>query len=335
MPPSSYSKASQSIAPYIDEYSKVGECFCPYLMRISTPNYCSPVINTDSLGFRHTSRQDQTIISPFHSLRSLDEPLALCLGSSALFGVGSSSDSNTIPSYLDAYGIQNPLNAGIRACNSTQELSAFSFLFPFIKERLERVIIFSGINNLTLDFVGSPALPYLNSLFNSESVKLALNKRIGIRFLTNLLLTQLILRFKPDKSHNQDNFPRMPASFHTIAMLEQIKAVCDHSCIPVYFFMQPIASLCKTNQSSEEDALLNSLHTNDSQYLRSRLLHDIDKYRMQVEKFCLESGISFLDINHHLPNSSESWYFVDSIHLSDDGSRACANIISRYIKENT
>jgi hypothetical protein len=332
---SHYSNAVQAIAPYINEYNNIGECFCPYIMRISTPDYRSRVINTDSLGFRYTIMQDGKVISPFQSLLSLSEPLTLCLGASALFGVGTSSDSTTIPSYLDTFGIQNPLNAGIRACNSTQELNAFSFLFPFVKDRLERVIIFSGINNLTLDFVGSPALPYLNSLFNSESIKLALNKSNSLRYLSKLLFVEILSRVKSDRSNKRAVVPRMPASFHTTAMLEQVKALCDQICIPVYFFMQPIASVCKTSHSSEEDALLNSLRTIDSQYLRSRLLDHIDEYGVEIEKHCSERGIYFLDVNDHLANSHDSWYFVDSIHLSDDGSKACAKIISQYIKKHS
>lgn len=327
-----YLSEAQKIAPYINDYNKIGESFCPYLMRVSTPNYSSTTINTDPYGFRISHKPDGSIISPYELCLSSHQSLNLCLGSSALFGVGSSTDRTTITSHLAKLGINNPINTGIRACNSTQELIAFLLLYPHIKNRLERVIIFSGINNLTLNFVGSPTLPFLNPLFNTEAQALNVNKHKSIKHLSSLLFTELLSRFKL-RSTISKTLPGMPPQFHTITMLDQIKSLCHHNNIPLYFIMQPIASICEKKFSPEESLLINLLNTKDNKYLRNSLAHEFNSYLSAVENFCLENNICFLDSNKYLSNSANNWYFVDSVHLSDDGNRACAEIIYQLIQD--
>ena len=54
-------------------------------------------------------------------------------------------------------------------------------------------------------------------------------------------------------------------------------------------------------------------------------------YSSQIEAHCLEAGIHFLDANQHLSDSSDNWYFVDSVHLSDGGNNACSQLIYDFI----
>ena len=139
-------------------------------------------------------------------------------------------------------------------------------------------------------------------------------------------------RFKL-RSTISTNKAGMPPEFHTIAMLDQIKTLCHHNNISVYFVMQPIASICGKNFSPEELILINSLNTADNKYLKNSLSREFNGYLSAVENFCLENSIRFLDSNKYLSNSPDHWYFVDSVHLSDDGNKACAEIIYQLVQD--
>ena len=113
------------------------------MMRTSTPNYKSNLISTDEAGFRHT-KVGNLNLSPLSKKKfKKDMKVNIFLGSSALFGIGASKNKYTIPSFLAKYGINNPINFGIPAFNSTQELISF-LLFRPQEVEIERIIIFLG-----------------------------------------------------------------------------------------------------------------------------------------------------------------------------------------------
>ena len=76
-----------------------------------------------------------------------------------------------------------------------------------------------------------------------------------------------------------------------------------------------------------------NFNTSDNSYLKDSLSREFGSYLADVEEFCRSTEICFLDSNKHLSNSADNWYFVDSVHLSDNGNRACAEIIYQLIQD--
>lgn len=300
-------------------------------MRISTPNFISPVVSTDQYGFRHTICNSKTIsVSELINTEITD--VTLCIGSSALFGVGSSGNGYTITSYLSKLGIACPINLGNRACNSTQELIAFTVFLPLIQHKLKRVLFFSGVNDMTLSMVGDSIFPYINPLFNSQAIALQANKRTSISHLTRMIFSELKQRLRHPNGQNPiSSLPRKDAWFHTFSTIDAVNRICRSRSIPCTYFFQPLAPICKKNLSREEEILFGSLDNPELSLLRSTIAEEYHKHVYSLKTQCADHRYSFVDLNNHILDNPEDWLFVDSIHLSDKGSEVCARIIAQYL----
>ena len=76
----------------MEVYDKLTVDWTPYLMFFNKPNFRSNVVNTDSRGFRFSGMMGEG--------DNLTKPINVFSGGSTAFGVGSTSDKNTIPSLL-------------------------------------------------------------------------------------------------------------------------------------------------------------------------------------------------------------------------------------------
>ena len=132
------------LLPQLKCYDLLGSDWVPYLIFQQTKNFRSEILNTDSFGLRFNNKVDQnskkTIFDENNSKKK-----CVVVGASSAFGVGSTTDSNTIPSFLSAGSDYHYYNFGARAYNGFQELILYQSLINKIDE-LEKVIIFSGIN---------------------------------------------------------------------------------------------------------------------------------------------------------------------------------------------
>lgn len=139
------------MAEYEQKFTDAGEVrWLPYLMYFHPTDHCSPVVNTDSSGFRY-SESLGTNYSVIDGGKN-NGPVRLLAGSSTVFGIGASADSWTLASRLthnDSRG-QRWINFGGRSFNSTQELVLFTLNRHHLP-RVDEIVLFSGFNNLGLE----------------------------------------------------------------------------------------------------------------------------------------------------------------------------------------
>jgi len=325
----------KKLLPFLGEYEKLGEILCPYIMRTSTPNYRSNLISTDEAGFRHTKLGNYDLSPLSKNILKKDMKVNIFLGSSSLFGIGASNNKYTIPSWLAKYGINNPINFGIPAFNSTQELISF-LLFKPQEVEIERIIIFSGINNFTLKEVGKCSLPNISPLFNNDIVTFNINKDKSSRELIKALLNKFISKINLNKKHanKQTLITRQFDPINqTINDLKIINSIAKNSNSKLYFFFQPLASLMNKKFSVEEQMILDSLKNNnyETRFLNKKIISQYNKSIKFLESFCKEESISYFNLNNELKTNSDDWFFSDSVHLTDYGYSICSDFIKSVL----
>ena len=136
-------KERNIIAPQMKDYDAIGDTWVPYLMRFDTANREYRSVATDEWGFRKSTASDGQEIDG-NAARNSKHGVNVVLGASAVFGVGATSNSQTISSHLNRLGSPEWLNYGGRALNSTQELILFQL---FLTRKLNNIVICSGDRN--------------------------------------------------------------------------------------------------------------------------------------------------------------------------------------------
>ncbi|RMD60385.1 MAG: hypothetical protein D6828_00035, partial [Nitrospirae bacterium] len=129
-------------------YHRAPRVYAPYIMEMSAPNYSSPCFSTDEFGFRTTIyKGNRLTLRAYREL--IDRPRAAIFGNSTAFGVGTTSDSLTIPSHLNRNTQFLWFNFSGRTFQSTQELLCYLLFAP---EGIEKIVIISGINNFDMSY---------------------------------------------------------------------------------------------------------------------------------------------------------------------------------------
>ena len=121
------------LTPQMETYDNLGIKWHPYIMFFQKPNYKSRVVNTDKFGFRF-NQVKKNRYSPFSDFKKSEEELSFIVGSSTVFGVGASNDSNTISSIISKETSDKFLNFGCRAHVSSQELILFNQISPRLRK---------------------------------------------------------------------------------------------------------------------------------------------------------------------------------------------------------
>ncbi len=124
------------LAPQLRDYDTMLKVATPYLAFSQPCNYCSKSANTDENGFRISSSVFSGDVTSL-SWSKYSSKKGLLLGGSFAFGDGSTSDDNTLASFLNKNSNFIFMNLGIRAGNSLQELiSSIPYLLNCIAIRL-------------------------------------------------------------------------------------------------------------------------------------------------------------------------------------------------------
>jgi len=128
------------------EYKNMPHEFRPFVMFVNAENYSTSVVNTDKFGFRKTFYKDRLI--GLDEIKKYTEKQNIIVGGSTAFGMGSTSDNNTIHSYLSKFG-NFCFSLGVRAATSQQELILY-LQFKRYFNKIKNIIIISGLNDLGL-----------------------------------------------------------------------------------------------------------------------------------------------------------------------------------------
>lgn len=307
----------------------------PYLMYFHPADYRSKVVNTDSLGFRISHGPDSTA-SPGGRLPS--EPVNLLVGSSSVFGVGTTRDDATLPSRLWSRHAPNRpwLNFGGRSHNSTQELLLF-LLYRHLLPPVEEIVICSGFNNLSL-----ARLP--------DQVQ----GDHGAFFLCNEYFAKIAeLRKPPKKSGGPFRRERSPQPADAGTVMDptqQIARAADLTLRHVdswqllaralgarlSYVLQPMAPWVREEPAPEEAKLFDEL---DELFSFTEMFGDVMSqqvgraYAAALEAGCQKQDVRFLDLNVALAGTAEpgEWIFVDRCHFTDSGHDKIARLLAEQL----
>jgi len=350
-----------TLAPQMRVYDALGVRWVPFLMYFHPPDFHTKVLNTDRRGFRLTCLPSG---EPLTWDMAAQDSCNLMVGASTVFGVGARHDCTTIPSRLTHRSGLPWLNFGGRAYNSTQEFLLFSMYRHHFK-RIRRVLIFSGLGDLSLFFISPRYSPDFGPFFGMSQFLEAMNrlplaKRVA-REWRGLLAKFLHGKFIDNKSPrsllklftgtpktsgvNQTNAdaytPLTPDQAQGKDLLLQPltrnlanwKLFADCLGARVDYVLQPFATWIDRSPSPEEIqlfAILDKAQGGHWPLLAKQLTREWYKwFAARLRDICAEVGISFFDLNEAFSRhcKRDEWLFVDRAHLTDIGSDISSEIL--------
>jgi len=286
----------------------------PYFMRQGGPGYRSASLNTDRHGFRlSTSSQGRVGID---DLWNWSGKRGVVLGNSTIYGVGTSCDGTTVPSWLNQWlGSAGWLwvNLGVRASVLWQERQVMEL---YLNERVDTLVWVSGINDLVAHVLGGGddyLPPFIGEPFYCQRMNgIWCNKRhfYGEGIDEDLLCKMIRKVFFP------------------------LSAFVE-SGVKIVFVLQPFWSWLNRGWCKEERYLIDKF---DARSKNMGCAHRVISagnvhlfFNSLLRDVCNDSGISFLDANKDLHFGRGGLIFCDRIHLLDRGSMRLARLLVRHI----
>ena len=322
----------------MEDYDRIGNSWVPYVMTGQLPGRILPAVTTDAYGFRTTIGKDEVNAVHYEDFisRKADRKGVL-LGASAAFGVGATSDKFSIPSILNRQTDGLWYNFGGRSFNSTQETVRFVLHSP---RNVSDVVVFSGINNLTLAYLAPKTSPIYNSFFNQSLFEWASEglgeKPIGVRRSVHRLLQELKYRLSLSLSSKQYQRVQDDLKGQYTDILECFRrdiSVLDSlgwaQGFEVKFAFQPVATWIDKTLTDEETKIFRILDgmPRDWEVLARFITNHREQYLSDVERICADQGVRFCDMNKDARFASDEWLFVDRVHLTVRGYALAAEII--------
>jgi hypothetical protein len=331
------------LTPYMKHYEDFALAdtrWLPYVVFFNRAGYSSPVVNTDSAGFR-VSHGPQ-------GPRSLqDAPpageVSVLLGSSLAFGLGASGDEHTIASLLGQHPGGTPwLSLAAPAFNSTQEVVLF-LLHRHQLCAVRDIVVLSGLNSLVVaglpaatadygQFFWSGAFLQKMGVPEQEEPRWALGRRAAVK-------RRIRRGAKPGAPSGTSTAlelaERVELAVRTTARdLARLCELAAPTGARVHFVLQPTLAWTGKRPSAEETALIEE--NNRERRHMWDLFNEVlvpsvyPAYGEQLETVCANLNVTFLDANRALAAdpAADGWLFVDQVHLTDQGNRAVARIIA-------
>lgn len=352
------------IVPQMREYDRMQMDWVPYLMSFQASGYSSDVVNTDSRGFRINYKGEDAVAN-FQNPHDL--PVSLLMGGSTAFGIGTTGDRKTIPSLLNASTDDLWFNFGGRAFSSTQEFFLFLFYHVWLK-KIRRIVIFSGINNLSLIYLSRGYIKEIGPFFHWNRFQKMMRetplspKRKILKTLfhpvcgdqidyASISLGQLFTNIfrkgqsSPREAHpsevnkiSDDPGQKKEDLLHVMDRdIRNWRLMCGALGIELFYVLQPLANWIQRKPSGEEEILFGILDRREDNVWNVLRDHMGDEqYRWfsgHLGRICRSYEVPFYDLNEMLTRRKldGAWLFVDRIHLTDEGNRITSNIIQEEI----
>lgn len=330
--------ARNKIVPQMVDYDRIGEQWVPYIMRTDGSSKSFQHVNTDRWGLRHTIGRNGELLTVDTLVAAMSGDncsIGAIVGSSAVFGVGSSHDHNTIPSCLNQKTDTSWLNLGGRAYNSTQEVIKLMLHFPM---KLDHFVVFSGVNNITLAFISSSTSPVYNSFFSQSTFECAMSnppgEYVGVRRAWSRLLREIDHRFIgrtviSTRKSIDDSYKDVIECFERD--LRVFRALANGVGAKFYFVLQPLATWLDKHLSPEESELFKILDAmpGDWEILAKQIAEVKNEYFADVERITKYMGIPYCNLNLSPEFKTNEWLFVDRVHLTDRGCELASEILKR------
>lgn len=355
------------LSPQMREYDRLASqhIWCPYLMFFNGANFRSPVVNTDSQGFR-ISKDHKGNMTDLDNLPGSN--ISLFIGGSTAFGVGSTTDGTTIPSFLNERDTSSWVNFGGRAFSSTQEL----ILFMYCRRdnwKIKNIVIFSGINSLYLSKHNTNRSKYFESFFfdsyyhemmRQRSIRPRLPRQILNSVLETIFpgktnwdeLTKAeLIRIAIGKNNSQNNadsensstLKNVPLDLEDSVSFPSMfernirhwKLLSQSEGVSLTFILQPVATWTGKEYSTEESTLFTEFDSSPKKndHIKATHASQYSSCANICKAICESHGVRYLDMNQLFAkqNIDKKWLFVDRIHLNDCGYELAANIITQKI----
>lgn len=328
--------ARNKVAPQMAEYDQVGDQWVPYLMLADGANKVLTCVTTDRWGLRQTIGRDGSILAvDTIAHQPAGQAVGVVVGSSAVFGVGSTQDRYTIPSYLSGDTTVSWLNFGGRAYNSTQEWIRLGLHLP---SRIDHIVVMSGVNNLVLAFLSQSTSAVYNSFFSQSRFERAMrdggHEHIGVRRALRQLVGELRNKLMPaqvaePRTTIAQAYGDVMSSFERD--LRVAKALAAGSGATLSFVLQPLATWLDKPLSAEERAIFAILDrmSMDWQVMADHLKGLRERYFKDMEEACRRLQIPYCNLNQTSEFLTAEWLFVDRVHLTDRGCHLAAKVIKR------
>ncbi|MEU4796689.1 IopA [Streptomyces sp. NPDC023327] len=333
----------ERLIPYMKHYMEFAMAdirWLPYVVYFNRTGCTSPVINTDSAGFRVSHGPEGP--------RSLqDAPptgaVSVLIGGSLTFGLGVSSDEHTIASVLgrDPDG-PTWLTLAAPGFNSTQEVVLF-LLHRHQLTAVRDIVVLSGLNSLVVAGLPAATADYGQFFWSGTFLRQmgvpeqkqpdwALGRRAAARRLFRRIART---GGAPDAPPTLEAAARVELAARTTARdLARLCELAAPTGARVHFVLQPALAWTGKPPSPEEKALIEE--NNQERRQMWDLFNEVlvpsvyPAYSERLAAECAALDVPYLDANSALAagRTADDWLFVDQVHLSDEGSRVLSQIIT-------
>ncbi|MFD0772618.1 SGNH/GDSL hydrolase family protein [Streptomonospora algeriensis] len=316
---------------YDEAFSDSGEInWVPYTVFFHPRNHSSPVVNTDRLGFRYSTDAHGKPVSLADYGGA--GPVNLLAGSSTAFGIGASSDAATLASLLSEAG-PTWLNFGGRSFNAIQEyllLALHQHLLPSVGE----IVLLSGFNNLGL--ARQPA-----STLGEHGTFFMRGRYERLREQAPTLASVLLRGQRPDRGEPDPATLPLDEQIEfavqtTGRALELWTVLARHLGARLTFVLQPLANWVRETPCPEEAKIFSELDEVGGFTETYGDILSVDahtRYSRGLERIADDLGIRYVDSAPIFAGSlkPDDWAYVDRIHLTDEGHRRFADLLSAAI----
>jgi hypothetical protein len=350
------------LAPQMGDYDRLGGQidWRPYLMYFQPPNFASPAVTTDRLGFRPTVDRTGRRVT-------IDdvggETVNLVIGNSVSFGVGATSDAACLTSRIASHTGECWFDFSGRAFGAMQELVLFQS-YRHKLGRVRRVVLFTGLNDLYLFYAPKMFDEVFGIFFFSEAFYAAMNRRPqaltnkrallaallkpfygdGIDYATVSLAQLPRLLLRPPKKDPPATEPDYGAIVgerrgqrdriieHLARTLEIWAMLARGFDFELTYALQPILPWTGKTLSPEERELLAAQDAAGGRWhriLRAALDRDHqDWYTAALAGLCARFGIPFVDLGLKM-RDERRWLFIDRVHMNDAGQDLAARLVAQ------
>ncbi len=338
-----------------DEFMYLGVRWLPYTMFFHHKNYRSDVINTDDLGFRHSSFGTARDVGVANYPK--DRPINLLVGGSTALGTGTTSDAHTVASRLAAWTGEPWINFSGRGYNAVQEVLMY-MMHQHRFERINNVVVLSGINTLALE--GQPdelstdhgryyySFEYQHYM-NRYNDDLKRRKRTYASALESRekgflsrYISKLMDEDNPADVVITDDEVDVPTRVRRGAWvvsnaMKQWQQLLAGTGAKLSFVLQPMSSWTRDYLTPDEQEIFHAIDSCPNNFWRlfSRILgNEIHApFADNIRDRCEAHHIRFADMNVLLRDSPliDDYLFVDRVHFNDKGYDEVARLIAHQV----
>ncbi|MFN2499554.1 MAG: hypothetical protein ABR557_10745 [Pyrinomonadaceae bacterium] len=315
----------------------------PFIMYFQPSDLRTASCNTDSLGFRFSADAEGKVAR-------VDQwdgnPCNIVLGNSVAFSVGSTSDANSLAARMSYHGGETWLNFSGRALCSQPGIFDLYFHRHYV-EAVNRIVLFSGANDLFLYYVPKVFDPTFGIFFFSDVFKERMKAPENPGRVQRM---REVVIPKPRQNKQPPDIDaiiaeRRPTRERAVDMLvrslENRKMLANGLGIELVYVLQPVRSWVKTPWTEEERELTAERREGGSIWnaVLAKVM-DEEHHRWFAGRLAEQLGrlgIPFLDMNEVLSDHPRhrEWLFIDYLHLTDAAYVICAQVLAQPFQRST